>query len=73
MKQLTIILLLVVTTLCVAGCASDTSTGYVPPATEKPCGTFDGYQLYKDGSSCYYYEDAAKTKKRYLNAGNCEC
>jgi hypothetical protein len=72
MKKLTIILLLVIATLTMTSCGEST-TSNAPPATEKPCGTFDGYQLYKDGGSCYYYEDAARTKKRYLNAGNCEC
>jgi hypothetical protein len=73
MKQFIYVTLLIVATLSVTGCSGDSSTEYEPPVTEKPCGTFDGMQLYKDGSSCYYYEDTAKTKKRYLNAGNCEC
>lgn len=71
MKQLTITLLLVVATLTITSCA-DSTTSNDPPATEKPCGTFDGKQLYRDGSSCYYYEGTARTK-RYLNIGNCEC
>jgi hypothetical protein len=73
MKHFIGIILLIVATLSVTGCSEGSSTTYQPPATEKPCGMFDGKQLYKDGSSCYYYEDTARTKKRQLNPGNCEC
>ena len=73
MKHFIYTTLLIVATLGVAGCSGESPSDYDPPATEKPCGTFDGMQLYKDGSSCYYYEDDARTQKRYLNLGNCEC
>jgi hypothetical protein len=58
MKSFTLIALLLVTSVIVTGCPqseSPTNTG-----TEKPCGTFDGKQLYKNGSSCYYYQGSEK-------------
>jgi hypothetical protein len=35
------------------------------------CGTYNGYQLYKDNQGCYY--SGANYTKVYVDASNCKC
>lgn len=35
------------------------------------CGTYNGYQLYKDNQGCYY--TGANYSKVYVDASNCKC
>ena len=35
------------------------------------CGTYNGYQLYKDNEGCYY--NGANYSKVYVDASNCTC
>ena len=35
------------------------------------CGTYNGYQLYKDNEGCYY--SGANYSKVYVDASNCKC
>ena len=42
-----------------------------PPPGGGDCGTYNGYQLYKDNEGCYY--NGANYAKVYVDAGNCKC
>jgi hypothetical protein len=43
-----------------------------PPGNNSgDCGTYNGYQLYKDNQGCYY--NGANYSKVYVDAANCTC
>jgi hypothetical protein len=46
-----------------------------PPANNggnnADCGTYNGYQLYKDSEGCYY--NGGNYSKVYVDASNCTC
>jgi hypothetical protein len=42
-----------------------------PPPAGGDCGTYNGYQLYKDNEGCYY--SGSNYSKVYVDASNCKC
>jgi hypothetical protein len=66
--------ILAIALLCIISCSKD---GDDPPDNNNnnnppgSCGTYNGYQLYKDTNGCYYSDGYGP--KVYVDAGLCDC
>jgi hypothetical protein len=68
-------LILTICLLCLISCSKDddTPSGNNNNNNNQPgsCGTYSGYQLYKDANGCYYSDSYGA--KVYVDAGLCGC
>ena len=71
MKKLLVLLMLTAS----LSCSKDDDNGNNNPPDNNGdgagCGTYLGYQLYKDSEGCYY--NGSNYSKVYIDASNCTC
>ena len=69
MKKIISVVIFIVALSCYK--KDDNGYGNNNPPAGGDCGSYNGYQLYKDNQGCYY--TGANYTKVYVDASNCKC
>ena len=71
MKKIISVVLIILAVSCYKKEDNNYGNNNNPPPGNGDCGTFNGYQLYKDNEGCYY--NGSNYSKVYVDASNCTC
>jgi hypothetical protein len=71
MKKVITVLLFIMALSCYKKDDNGYGNNNNPPPGGGDCGTYNGYQLYKDNEGCYY--SGENYSKVYVDASNCKC